>query len=105
MKKSIDLKQFKTRDKIGGTIRTDLFTFEDNTYTAYSFYWQDEDEECVAEASGDNPDKVVKQSRKNLRKDWREFQVWKKENPEHTSSFQIIMANGEVISSKLPAIK
>jgi hypothetical protein len=73
LKRAIGMEVKKTRDKIGGTIHTDLFKHEDGTYTAYSFYWQDEEEECVAEAMGEDPIKVVTQSRRNLRKDWMEW--------------------------------
>jgi hypothetical protein len=100
MRTAIEGKQFKVRDRVGGTVITDLYKFEDGSFTAYSFYWQDEDEECVAEASGDDPEKTVKQSRKNLRKEWVQWLDWKKENPDHKPSFTIFMADGRVIESK-----
>lgn len=97
MEKVLDRKRLKTRDRIGGTIITELYTKEDGTYIAYSFYWQDKNQDCVALATGDDPDKTVRQSRKNLRDEWRE---WK--NIPHVDKpyFQIFMASGKVISSK-----
>lgn len=94
----MDRIQLKTRDKISGTIITELYTREDGTYTAYSFYWQDEKQECVGLASGDSPNTTVRKSRKNLRKEWREW----KENPhDDTPYYKIIMADGEVIPCNL----
>lgn len=98
MEKVNDRKLLKIRDRIGGTIITELYTKEDGTYTAYSFYRQDENEECVAFATGVDPDKTVKQSRKNLRKEWCEWA----DNPKGQEPyFKIIMASGEVITSNL----
>jgi hypothetical protein len=96
MEKVLDRKQLKTRDRIGGTIITDLYTKEDGTYSAYSFYWQDENQECLGMASGDNPDKTVRESRKELRKEWKE---WKEAPHDDQSYFKIIMGSGEVIYS------
>jgi hypothetical protein len=98
VEKVIDRKQLKTRDRIGGTIITELYTKEDGTYTAYSFYRQDENEECVALATGVDPDKTVRQSRKNLREEWCE---WKDNPMTEEPYFKIIMASGEVITSNL----
>ena len=80
MKEVLEHNHFKTRDKIGGTLITDLYWHVDNTYIAYSYYLQDKEQVCVSEASGKNPVRTLKQSRKNLRKDWIE---WKKENPDY----------------------
>jgi hypothetical protein len=37
-----DFYQVKTRDRVGGTVRTNVFKEEDGLYKAYSFYMQDE---------------------------------------------------------------
>jgi hypothetical protein len=100
VKKCVDRTQLKTRDKIGGTLKTDLYKNEDGIYMAYSYYWKDEDQECVAHASGNDPDKTVKASRKNLRKEWIEWEEWKMENPDYKSHFKIVMASGEIITNQ-----
>lgn len=62
----------KTRDRIGGTIRTEVF-FEDGLYKAYSQYWQDQDDQAIGFAESTDEEKSVKQSRKSLRKEWIEY--------------------------------
>lgn len=61
----------KTRDRVGGTIRTDVFRLENGIYEAFSSYWQDEDEEIVGVSQSYNDELAVKQSRKDLRKEWK----------------------------------
>jgi hypothetical protein len=60
----------KTRDRVGGTIRTDVFK-ENGLFKAYSFYWQDEDEAIVGLGESYNDEQAVMLSRKDLRKEWR----------------------------------
>lgn len=86
IKPALDHNRYKTRDRVGGTLITDLFWFADRTYVGYSYYLQDKEQECVSEASGKDPIKTLKQSRKNLRKDWVEWIEWKKENPNYKES-------------------
>lgn len=60
----------KTRDRIGGTIHTHVFKKENGIFLSFSSYWQDEDEEIVGYAESFDDEQAVKQSRKNLRKEW-----------------------------------
>lgn len=61
----------KTRDRIGGTIRTSVFRQENGTFQAFSSYFQDEDEEVVGYCESDDDKKAVSLSRKDLRKLWK----------------------------------
>lgn len=61
----------KTRDRIGGTLRTDIFKLDSGIFRAYSFYAQDEDEAIVGIGESDNEEKAVKLSRKDLRREWK----------------------------------
>jgi hypothetical protein len=61
----------KTRDRIGGTIRTNVFRNDDGLYEAYSHYWQDEDEAIVGFSESFDDEQAIKQSRKDLRKEWK----------------------------------
>lgn len=63
----------KTRDRIGGTIRTNVFK-NNGIYEAFSIYWQDKEEEIVGYAKAYDDEQAAKQSRKNLRKEWKEEQ-------------------------------
>lgn len=65
----------KTRDRIGGTIHTSVFKKENGIFHSYSSYWQDENEKIVGFAESSDEEQAVKQSRKNLRKEWKELQV------------------------------
>lgn len=100
MKKVVSREWFSTRDKIGGTLKTELCSHDDHTYTAISFYWQDEDGDCYGAATGTNPQKIVKQSRKKLRKEWKEEQQYRKEYPTHAWYGKLIMANGDISYNK-----
>jgi hypothetical protein len=71
----------RTRDRIGGTVRTDIFLQEDGLHRAYSTYWQDEDERYVGFGESDDPKVAIRLSRKELQKEWIE-----KENPNDTTS-------------------
>ncbi|MBO1005913.1 hypothetical protein [Pseudogracilibacillus auburnensis] len=74
MKKHIitdDYYYTKTRDRIGGTIRTEVFK-KNGIYEAFSSYWQDE--EIVGYAKAYNDEQAVFISRKDLRKRWKEEQ-------------------------------
>jgi hypothetical protein len=61
----------KTRDRVGGTVRTDVFQQENGTFEAYYFYAQDEDESIVGFAESMDDLAAIKSSRKNLRKEWK----------------------------------
>lgn len=67
----------KTRDKVGGTIRSDVYTLEDGMFRAYSTYWQDEDEEFVGVGESDDEQLAIRLSRKDLRKEWLEYKEQK----------------------------
>jgi hypothetical protein len=60
----------KTRDRIGETIRTNVYGMEGH-FEAYSCYMQDEDEAIVGFAECNNDEEAVKRSRKELRKEWK----------------------------------
>lgn len=96
MKKAVTRKWFSIRDKIGGTLKTELSSHDDNTYTAISFYWQDDEGDCYGVATGTDPQKTVKQSRKNLRKEWIEEQQYKRENTVPSWYGKLTMASGEI---------
>lgn len=79
MKKHIITDEYyytKTRDRIGGTIRTDVFK-KNGIFEAFSSYWQDKDEEIVGFAKAYNDEQAVFTSRKDLRKRWQEEQIHK----------------------------
>lgn len=67
----------KTRDRIGGTIRTDVHRNKDGLFKAYSCYWQDEDELALGYAEDFDEELAIKLSRKDLRKEWKEYQEQK----------------------------
>ncbi|MDQ6601035.1 hypothetical protein [Bacillus salipaludis] len=60
----------QTRDRVGGTIRTDVFLQENGFLKAYSSYWQDQDEEIVGYAESYDDEQAVLLSMKDLRKEW-----------------------------------
>lgn len=62
----------KTRDLIGGTIRTSVFRQENGAFQAFSSYFRDEDEEVVGYYESYDDEKAVSLSRKDLRKLWKE---------------------------------
>jgi hypothetical protein len=64
--------QVKSRDRIGGTIRTDVFKLESGIFEAFSSYWQDDDGRIVGFATSFDDDYAIMQSRKSLRKEWKE---------------------------------
>jgi hypothetical protein len=96
MKKVVTRKWFSVRAKIGGTLKTELCGHDDDTYTAISFYWQDEDGDCYGMATGMNPQKAVKQSRKNLRKEWVEELQHRKKDKAPAWYGKLTMASGEI---------
>ncbi|MEC1524479.1 hypothetical protein P9D43_20970 [Neobacillus niacini] len=61
----------KTRDKIGGTIRTNVYKQDNGIFEAYSYYWQDEDEAIVGFSESYDDEQAIKWSRKELRKEWK----------------------------------
>jgi hypothetical protein len=61
----------KTRDRVGGTIRTNVFTLENGSYIAYSSYAADEDGQIVGAGESTNDETAIKLSRKDLRKEWK----------------------------------
>ncbi|CRK83001.1 hypothetical protein [Neobacillus massiliamazoniensis] len=61
----------RTRDRVGGTIRTEVFKLENGIFKAFSSYSQDEDEKIVGFAQSCNDEEAVKLSRKALRKEWK----------------------------------
>jgi hypothetical protein len=63
--------QVKTRDRIGGTIQTNVFKQDDGIFQAYSYYWQDEDEAIVGFSESYDDEQAIKKSRKELRKEWK----------------------------------
>lgn len=65
----------KTRDRIGGTVRTDVFRTKDNFYQAYSYYHQDEDQIITGYFESFDEVEAIKRSRKDLRKVWLEYQT------------------------------
>jgi len=60
----------KSRDKIGGTIRTDVFKYEEGIYKAFSHYTRDKDEDFVGFGESYDDKEAIKLSRIALRKDW-----------------------------------
>ncbi|CAH0298455.1 hypothetical protein [Peribacillus sp. Bi134] len=54
----------KTRDRVGGTFRSDVYRKEGGLFEAYSYYIQDEDEAIVGFAESDDDEEAVKRSRK-----------------------------------------
>ena len=96
MKKVVSREWFSTRDKIGGTLKTELCSHDDHTYTAISFYWQDEAGDCYGVATGTDPQNIVKKSRKKLRKEWKEELKYRTENPAPAWYGKLIMANGDI---------
>lgn len=64
----------KTRDRIGGTIRTDVYQFESGIFQAFSTYAQDKEEEYVGFAESFDNKEAIKLSRMDLRRDWKEEQ-------------------------------
>lgn len=60
----------KTRDRIGGTIRTDVFELDNGIFHAFSHYIQDLEEEVTGFAESFHAREAIRLSRKNLRKQW-----------------------------------
>lgn len=74
MDRRINSKNFyfvKSRDRIGGTIRTDVFKLESDIYQAYSFYSQDKDEAIAGFGESDNDKIAIELSKQDLRKEWK----------------------------------
>ncbi|MEH7255067.1 hypothetical protein V7111_23430 [Neobacillus niacini] len=64
--------QVKSRDRVGGTIRTDVFRLESGIFEAFSSYRQDQDGSIVGFATSFDDEYAILQSRKALRKEWKE---------------------------------
>ncbi|MBB6445075.1 hypothetical protein [Bacillus benzoevorans] len=60
----------KTRDQIGGTLRTDVFELDTGRFQAFSNYIQDKEEEIIGFAESFNAKEAIRLSRKDLRKQW-----------------------------------
>jgi hypothetical protein len=89
----------KTRDRIGGTVKTNVFLQENGLYGAYSFYWQDEDEKIVGYAENFNDERAVMLSRKDLRREWKEEQERIAAGAiEEKDGITIYMASGEIVN-------
>lgn len=67
----VEGKVLKTRDRVGGTITTDLYKLKNGSYIAYSSYSRDKDELIVGRGEGTDEAKTVKMSRKDLRIQWK----------------------------------
>lgn len=66
-----DFYYVKTRDRLGGTIKTNVFRNEDGSYIAYSSYATDEDGAIVGAGESENDETAIRLSRKDLRKEWK----------------------------------
>lgn len=62
----------KTRERVGGTIRTDVYLQKEGSFKAFSYYMQDEDIAIAGYAESNNDIEAVKRSRKELRKEWKD---------------------------------
>nr|WP_295974335.1 hypothetical protein [uncultured Bacillus sp.] len=60
----------KTRDRIGGTLITNLFELENGVFQAFSHYSQDKDEEFTGFSESCNTKEAIRLSRRDLRKKW-----------------------------------
>lgn len=63
----------KSKDRIGGTLKTEVYGFEGGIFRAYSYYKMDKEEEIIGVGESDNETSAVKLSRKNLRNEWKAF--------------------------------
>jgi hypothetical protein len=70
MVKPISLSIIRTKDRIGGTIITESFRLENNTFQAHSSYKKDD--KIIGYAENNSEDLAVKLSRKQLRENWKE---------------------------------
>lgn len=70
--RTIGFYSLKTRDRIGGTLRTDVFMLDNGSFRAYSHYMQDQDEEIIGFAESFHEKEAVRTSRKELRNKWLE---------------------------------
>lgn len=60
----------KTRDRIGGTLRTDVYKLENGVFQAFSHYMRDIDEETIGFAESFNAKEAIRLSRRDLRMKW-----------------------------------
>ncbi len=57
----------KTRDRIGGTLSTDLYELENGIFQAFSHYMRDLDEETIGFAESFYAKEAIRLSRRDLR--------------------------------------
>ena len=62
--------QVKSIDRIGGTVRTDVYKHESGIFQAFSHYEQDIEEEFIGAGESYDDEEAILLSRKSLRKDW-----------------------------------
>lgn len=62
----------RSRDRIGGTVRTDVYKHENGIFQAFSSYAQDKEEEFVGFGENHDDKIAIDLSRKGLRKAWKE---------------------------------
>jgi len=66
----VEGKVLKTRDRVGGTITTDLYKLKNGSYIAYSSYSCDENGIIAGRGVDTDEAKTVKLSRVDLRRHW-----------------------------------
>ncbi|MCQ6275808.1 hypothetical protein JMM81_12685 [Bacillus sp. V3B] len=62
----------KTRDRIGETVRTNVFKHENGIYQAFSNYIFDKEEEYIGLGESYDEKEALRLSREALIKDWKE---------------------------------
>lgn len=60
----------KTRDRIGGTLKTAVYELENGRFKAFSNYIQDMEEEIIGFAESYTAKEAIRLSRKELRRKW-----------------------------------
>lgn len=60
----------KTRDQIGGTLRTEVYELDNGIVQTFSHYMRDLDEETIGFAESFNVKEAIRLSRRDLRKKW-----------------------------------
>ncbi|KYD11442.1 hypothetical protein B4102_2170 [Heyndrickxia sporothermodurans] len=75
MEKQMYYNFLKTKDRIGGTLKTEVYRYNNEVYKAFSHYARDKDMVIVGYGESDSEEIAVKLSRKDLRKEWKEEQV------------------------------
>ncbi|WP_445491519.1 hypothetical protein [Niallia sp. 03133] len=67
----VEARIVKIRERIGGTIITDLYKCKDGRFVAYSSYARDKAERIVGKADGKNEEEAVRLSRNELKIEWK----------------------------------